>query len=384
MATYDSSMGHPMPPGDYNQYGGQVPTDVEARSPITNMLRNIGNNSGTKQTKDGQPQKRRGPKPDSKPALTRRQELNRQAQRTHRERKEQYIKALEEQVLKLKELYTNVTRERDTAINDNQRLRDILKGHGIHFDMATPSASYGTTMPSYNGSVSGSASGSFGRQDSNTTGLSPSPIHSRQSPHQMQSGSAAQIPNNRGMDYDQLGIDFVLALERPCMDHMQYLVVRSHNAEGQPFHHPMERADDMEHEHMCGHALMATCPPFTHVMEKPGEPYPHQMPQDITKPDLSRLLQLSATLPMEGGEVTPVRAWMTILQSERLHQMTAADFAFVQADLLGRVRCYGFGAVVEEFEVFDAINKAFAAREAAVQTNMMGAHMPQQYQPVMA
>jgi len=30
---------------------------------------------------DGQPQKRRGPKPDSKPALTRRQELNRQAQR---------------------------------------------------------------------------------------------------------------------------------------------------------------------------------------------------------------------------------------------------------------------------------------------------------------
>lgn len=30
---------------------------------------------------DGQPSKRRGPKPDSKPALTRRQELNRQAQR---------------------------------------------------------------------------------------------------------------------------------------------------------------------------------------------------------------------------------------------------------------------------------------------------------------
>jgi hypothetical protein len=30
---------------------------------------------------DGQPPKRRGPKPDSKPALTRRQELNRQAQR---------------------------------------------------------------------------------------------------------------------------------------------------------------------------------------------------------------------------------------------------------------------------------------------------------------
>jgi hypothetical protein len=36
---------------------------------------------GTNASADGQPAKRRGPKPDSKPALTRRQELNRQAQR---------------------------------------------------------------------------------------------------------------------------------------------------------------------------------------------------------------------------------------------------------------------------------------------------------------
>lgn len=39
------------------------------------------NFSEKKVTRDGQPAKRRGPKPDSKPALTRRQELNRQAQR---------------------------------------------------------------------------------------------------------------------------------------------------------------------------------------------------------------------------------------------------------------------------------------------------------------
>ena len=30
------------------------------------------------------------------------------------------------------------------------------------------------------------------------------------------------------------------------MEHMQYLLVRSHNAENQPFHHPMEPADDAE------------------------------------------------------------------------------------------------------------------------------------------
>lgn len=37
--------------------------------------------SDAEQSLDGQPAKRRGPKPDSKPAQTRRQELNRQAQR---------------------------------------------------------------------------------------------------------------------------------------------------------------------------------------------------------------------------------------------------------------------------------------------------------------
>lgn len=49
------------------------------------MMNNLGflkNLTEKKNTRvDGQPLKRRGPKPDSKPALTRRQELNRQAQR---------------------------------------------------------------------------------------------------------------------------------------------------------------------------------------------------------------------------------------------------------------------------------------------------------------
>lgn len=52
----------------------------DSRSPLERFgfLKNL---TDKKATKDGQPAKRRGPKPDSKPALTRRQELNRQAQR---------------------------------------------------------------------------------------------------------------------------------------------------------------------------------------------------------------------------------------------------------------------------------------------------------------
>lgn len=57
----------PVLPPDRNGFGGQM-----------EGYKALGDK---KYTKDGQPAKRRGPKPDSKPAQTRKQELNRQAQR---------------------------------------------------------------------------------------------------------------------------------------------------------------------------------------------------------------------------------------------------------------------------------------------------------------
>lgn len=124
------------------------------------------------------------------------------------------------------------------------------------------------------------------------------------------------------------------------MDHMQYLVVRSHNPEGQPFHHPLERTDDAEYDHMCGHALMATCPPASHIKNKPGEPYPHKMPE-LSAGALKSLLDASSKLPLEG-EITPVMAWMMVLQNSRANEMTAQDFELVKADLGAKVRCYGY------------------------------------------
>lgn len=54
-----------------------LPSSEKSSNPLT-FIKTF---TDKKLTRDGQPAKRRGPKPDSKPALTRRQELNRQAQR---------------------------------------------------------------------------------------------------------------------------------------------------------------------------------------------------------------------------------------------------------------------------------------------------------------
>lgn len=106
----------------------------------------------------------------------------------------------------LKELYGESIRERDRAIAEAQRLRDVLTLHGIPFD-STPGSSYDTYTGSGSGSGSGSRSESY-RRDSTTTGTAiSSPDSSR---HTLSATPTASFSGSR-VDYDQTGIDFVLA-----------------------------------------------------------------------------------------------------------------------------------------------------------------------------
>jgi hypothetical protein len=108
------------------------------------------------------------------------------------------------------------------------------------------------------------------------------------------------------------------------MDHIQFLMVRAHDAD----------------ELVSGHALMATCPPESHIANNPEDPYPHQMP-DIQMPDLMKLLDLSNRLPLDG-EITPIMAWAMVLQHPRRGELVKEDIEAVKGDLLAKVRCYGY------------------------------------------
>jgi hypothetical protein len=107
----------------------------------------------------------------------------------------------------------------------------------------------------------------------------------------------------------------------------------------------MENADDAEHEHMSGHALMASGPPYSHIIDKPADPYPHQMPEDMTPTALSKLLDLSSRLPKNAydreGEITPIMAWSMIFGHERVGELEEGDIEKIKKGLEGKVRCYG-------------------------------------------
>ena len=119
-----------------------------------------------------------------------------------------YIKALEQEVLRLKEVFGNTVKERDAFAEENRKLRDLLAANGIQIDLQSPTGPHGLHS-SYGGSSSGSISGSY---PPGSAGFSPTPpggIHGQGQRAPISQQNLAQVPQG-GLDYDQLGIDFVL------------------------------------------------------------------------------------------------------------------------------------------------------------------------------
>ena len=109
------------------------------------------------------------------------------------------------------------------------------------------------------------------------------------------------------------------------MDHLQYMCVRS-NQDPEPT--------------PSGHAMMMTCPTFSHIDNLPEVPYPHKM-NDLPNTDLMHLLTLSQDLPLDG-ELTPVMALNMIRNHPRFKELTLEDFEAIKEELKTKTRCYGY------------------------------------------
>ncbi|KAJ5675199.1 uncharacterized protein N7477_005133 [Penicillium maclennaniae] len=350
-------------------------------------------------TRDGQTPKRRGPKPDSKPALTRRQELNRQAQRTHRERKEQYMRSLETEVSRLREAYTheisdaNVTiqKQKDmlqSAHVENEILKEILVAHGIQYgdelEKRRSERPVGYQTSPIAASSTGSQTAGFAQSASQqnttpgtsiSTGMSPKmnavdhpevtppvafapqvyhasaadPIGSLDRSAYQAGGSPVSAMRGVFETDPQLQVDFILTLEAPCREHTDYLCRRS-----------VTEADD-EDMPFSGHALMATCPPPSYIKHTtPEQTYPHKT-YDLPLANLSTLLNLSRQL-VTDGQITPIMALQCLKNHELYTTLSRDDVKIIIETLNTKVRCYGFGAVVEDFELMDCLSSVVGTK----------------------
>jgi len=129
-----------------------------------------------------------------------------------------YIKALEQEVIRLKDTFAATSRERDAFAEENRRLRELLMAHGISFDLSSPTNGIGQIGSSAYASSSGSVSG-YGPGSASTGYTSPSTHHRGSISHEglaQQPLTAQQQASHQqnGLDYDQIGIDFVLTYDR--------------------------------------------------------------------------------------------------------------------------------------------------------------------------
>lgn len=128
-----------------------------------------------------------------------------------------YIKALEQEVLRLKEMFGNTTRERDAFAEENRRLKELLAAHNIHYDFSATPVKFERSSSGYGPSSSGSISGSYVNGSDSTNFSPPPPLPGQQVspnglPPQPRMPNMAQLPRSR-LDYDQIGIDFVLTYD---------------------------------------------------------------------------------------------------------------------------------------------------------------------------
>jgi len=129
-------------------------------------------------------------------------------------------------------------------------------------------------------------------------------------------------------DAVQTAIDFVLALEHPCMLHIPY----NSNVTDDPTNHMM----------------MASAPL---VAQAPQTPQPNSS-WTASGAIIKELLNLSSGINLEG-EITPVEAWHRLHKHPDFHRLTPGGVEDLKRQLSSAVRCCGFGAVLDE-DVFAA------------------------------
>lgn len=127
--------------------------------------------------------------------------------------------------------------------------------------------------------------------------------------------SYQQVPHPAGLDAAQIGIDFVLALESPCLPHTQ---------------------TEFRSEEPSGHILTTQAPLLAHA------PHPNQPASSWTIPaaEIEQLLNLSTQLNL-AGELTPVQAWSRVRSSPHFVKLSLKQLEVLKEALLQEVQCYG-------------------------------------------
>ena len=131
------------------------------------------------------------------------------------------------------------------------------------------------------------------------------------------------------VDTIEIAIDFVLALEHPCMPHLLY-------------------STNLPTEDPANHVMMASSPLLARA---PGAPKLNQT-WSASGAIIKELLNLSSSINLEG-EITPVEAWHRLHQHADFWRLDHKQIEGLKRELSMTVRCCGYVGPFNKFGMYD-------------------------------
>ncbi|KAF1945500.1 hypothetical protein EJ02DRAFT_369446 [Clathrospora elynae] len=142
------------------------------------------------------------------------------------------------------------------------------------------------------------------------------------------------------LDPTVVGIGLVLALESPCLGHIDV----AHSD-----HDPKST----------GHALTVSASLLHHSPNPSGRRLESVAAWEVSGLGIKRLSEFSQAIPLMDGEVTPVQAWDYIRKQAQYENIEVERMETLKEKLVGHVRCYGFGGVIERGVFENSVFEAF-------------------------
>ncbi|KAL5340292.1 hypothetical protein BJX70DRAFT_361361 [Aspergillus crustosus] len=277
--------------------------------------------------------------------ILRRKEQVRKAQQNYRQRKEGYIKSLEREVIHLRSSRSELQGETKKLNSEVGWLRAIL----AQYEIAVPPMPEVSPLTAQDQEqslipVSPTATVCVARdhkdkkrvivlEDSEGTSTSGSFPTSGSTPD----------PAGASIHGDVVaGMNFILSLEGPCLEHVRSSVG--------------VQSTEPDQGHVHGHALTLTASVFRLYDDSSIPPAEDQL-LSVSRQTLDRLLQLSSQLST-GDELTPIQIWSFLCQSGWLGNARPQQVSAVAEELLEYIQCYGYGAVIPREVVTRVISNA--------------------------
>ncbi|OAK96584.1 hypothetical protein IQ06DRAFT_44788 [Phaeosphaeriaceae sp. SRC1lsM3a] len=310
-------------------------------------------------------------------AQARRKDQIRRAQKTHRERKEAYTKALETEVVQLRANEAKIIQETKRLYAELTTLKKIMVDHGLQVPdlsqiLVSPPATGVEEAFDFNMHISKgknkqrqirvwkSPDAQNHGQDAqtNTSYSSPFSESSFRSPASQTSDTTLHPNPNKliaELDHTIVGMDFVMTLETPCLGH-----ILDAPPDASSGHSLMVSATVLHHQNQPSRS-------HTHAHSHTHRPRPlainsHQNQQlawQMPAVGIERLLELSASVPVPDGELTPVQAWDALRRHPEFGGLEVGRLKRLEERLVGGIKCYGFGGVIDQGTFDDALFETF-------------------------